>query len=208
MKDSGSVQDFLATTTNWLDTHPKEVATLLLTNGDYVSLDYFEKAFNSSGASHHAYIPIPSHNASILSSWPTFGSLISSGKAPSSIARLRRGRLSPLILNEFTYFWETPFNTTDPSFQQCTISRPGELHEYPIIANERMIIMNHFLDTDVLNMDLPDRRDARKTNAATGTGSLGAQTALCGESYGRAPVWMLVDYVDQGEGLKARDRLN
>ena len=29
-----------------------------------------------------------------------------------------------------------------------------------------------------------------------------------GESHGRAPVGMLVDYVDQGEGLKARDRLN
>ena len=43
-----------------------------------------------------------------------------------------------------------------------------------------MIIMNHFLDTDVLGMDLPDRRDARKTNAATSTRSLGAQAALCG----------------------------
>ena len=67
--------------------------------------------------------------------------------------------------------------------------------------------MNHFLDTDVLGMDLPDRRDARKTNA-TGTGNLGAQAGLCGESHGRAPVGMLVGYVDQGEGLKARDRLN
>lgn len=70
MKDSGSIQDFLATIINCLDTHPIEVVTLLLTNGDYVSLDYFEKAFNSSSASHHAYIPIPRHNASIFSSWP------------------------------------------------------------------------------------------------------------------------------------------
>ena len=134
MKDSGSIQDFLATIINWLDTHPIEVVTLLLTNGDHVSLDYFEKAFSSSSASHHAYIPIPRHNASIFSSWPTPGSLIS----------------VPYILNEFTYFWETLFDTTDPSFPQCTISRPGELHAYPAIAYERMIIMNHFLNTDVL----------------------------------------------------------
>lgn len=68
--------------------------------------------------------------------------------------------------------------------------------------------MNHFLDTEVLGMDLPDRRDARKTNAASGVGSLGAQAKLCGEVHGRAPVGLLVDYVDQGEGIRAQDMLN
>lgn len=44
MKDSGSIQDFLAAIINWLDTHPIEVVTLLLTNGDYVSLRLLRKS--------------------------------------------------------------------------------------------------------------------------------------------------------------------
>ena len=208
MKDSGSVQDFLTMVTGWLDKYPTEVVTLLLTNGDYVGLDHFEKAFNASDASQYAYVPTLSHNASILDSWPTLGELISSGKRLVVFLDSGADDSVPYILNEFTYFWETPFDTTDPDFPQCTIHRPGTLHEYPAIANERMIIMNHFLDTEILGMEVPDRRDARRTNNASGAGSLGAQAELCGEVHGRKPVGMLVDYVDPGEGLMAQNMLN
>ena len=208
MKDSGTVQDFLVIITNWLNKHPQEVITLLLTNGDYTNLSHFSEAFTTSRASEHAYIPLPTHNASILSSWPTLGQLIASEKRLVVFLDSGASPSVPYLLNEFDYFWETPFDTTNPTFPQCTISRPGKLHAYPDVAAERMIIMNHFLDTEVLGMDLPDRRDARKTNAASGVGSLGAQAKLCGEVHGRAPVGLLVDYVDQGEGIRAQDMLN
>jgi hypothetical protein len=109
----------------------------------------------------------------------------------------------PYILDEFAYFFETPYDVTDSSFPDCSINRPSG-----VTADGRMYIVNHFLDVDILGVLIPDRSAAATTNAATGTGSIGAQAALCKGLYGRPPNFVLVDFTDQGQVLAAQDALN
>ena len=209
MKDAGSVHDYLGTVRVWLDHHPKEVVTLLLTNGDYANITNFNHAFNISGVLPYAYIPIKTHKPTDLNTWPTLSQLISSGKR--LIVFLDTGadsNIAPYILPEFTYFWETPFDTINPSFPQCTIDRPQDIASNASKVSQRMYIMNHYLDTSVLGMFLPNRRDAKKTNAKTGPGSIGAQVDLCVKMHGYKPKGVLVDYFDKGDVFAVQDEMN
>lgn len=110
---------------------------------------------------------------------------------------------TPYILDEFGYFFETPFDVTDPAFSGCSIDRPPNAS-----PAGRMYIVNHFLDVEIFGILIPDRERADQTNAATGQGSIGAQSALCEGLYGRDPNVVLVDFVDQGEVLLAERSLN
>lgn len=107
------------------------------------------------------------------------------------------------ILNEFNYYFETPYDTTDASFNECTIDRPSGAS-----ADGRMYIVNHFLDEDILGIDIPDRDAAATTNAADGDGSIGAQADLCESLYGRAPNVVLLDWVGTGDAMTAQAELN
>ena len=208
LKDAGSVQSYLEVLKGWLDTHPKEVVTLLLTNGDNVPVSVFDQVYTASGIQPYAYVPGPSHDPSVLDSWPTLGELL--GNGTRLVAFLDYGALDtvPYLLPEFVYFWETPFDMTDPSFPQCIVDRPGGLAENPAQASQRMYIINHFLDTEMMGMDVPDRRDARKTNAATGIDSIDAQIDLCQQQHGRAPKGILVDFFEKGDVFQVQDTLN
>ena len=208
LKDAGTVHAYLEVIKSWLDAHPKEVVTLLLTNGDNVRINDFDDVFVASGIKPYAYVPGPNHHPSRLDSWPTLGELIRNGTR--LVAFLDYGAMDsvPYILPEFLYFWETPFDMTDPSFPQCIIDRPGGVVEHPSLAAQRMYIVNHYLDTEMVGMDVPDRRDARKTNAANGAESIGAQVSLCQREHGRAPKGILVDYFEKGDVLKVQDALN
>lgn len=208
LKDAGSVESYLQVVKGWLDTHPKEVVTLLLTNGDNVPVSEFDEVFTASGIQPYAYVPGPSHDPSILDSWPTLGELI--GNGTRLVTFLDYGALDtvPYILPEFLYFWETPFDMTDPSFPQCIIDRPGGLGQNLAEANQRMYIINHFLDTEMMGMDIPDRRDARTTNAVTGKDSIDAQVDLCQKQHRRAPKSILVDFFEKGNVFAVQDALN
>lgn len=109
----------------------------------------------------------------------------------------------PYILDEFAYYFETPFDVTNASFPDCSINRPPGAS-----ADGRMYIVNHFLDVDVLGALIPDRDAADTTNAATGNGSIGAQAALCESLYHRPPNVVLVDFTDKGDIFAAQDALN
>lgn len=71
-----------------------------------------------------------------------------------------------------------------------------------------MYIVNHFLDIEIFGILIPDRERADQTNAATGDGSITDQTKLCRGLYGRPPNVVLLDFVDQGEAMKAQRMLN
>lgn len=71
-----------------------------------------------------------------------------------------------------------------------------------------MYIVNHFLDYDILGIDIPDKDAASTTNAISGTGSIGAQADLCISLYDRAPNGILLDWVDYGDPIGAQDLLN
>ena len=211
MKDAGSVADYLSTIVTWLVVHPHEVVTLLLTNGDHVSVDYFAAAFSASGAAEITYVPFRNHTATNLNTWPTLAELISAEKRLVAFVDANANTSVPYILDEWAYFWETPFDVTDPSFSSCAIDRPEGLRsgKNAAVAKQRMYIANHFLDTSVLGMVVPDRRDAGRTNAeGEGVGGLAAQVGRCRGAHGRAPKGVLVDYFEKGNAFVVQDGIN
>ncbi|KAL8708894.1 MAG: hypothetical protein Q9225_007534, partial [Loekoesia sp. 1 TL-2023] len=117
LNDAGPLTTYLTTIKKWLDANPNEVLTLLLTNGDRLPPSNFASAFKSSGLDKLAYTP-PT-NSLPFEKWPTLSTLIAAktrlivfldyGANPSFV---------PYLLNEFTYYFETPFDTTDPAFKQ------------------------------------------------------------------------------------------
>ncbi|KAL8736300.1 MAG: hypothetical protein Q9166_000455 [cf. Caloplaca sp. 2 TL-2023] len=209
MKDAGLLTSYLEVIKEWLDEHPKEVVTILLTNGDRLHISEFDKAFNKSGIIPYTYVAHGDPNKWTLDSWPTLGELIINNTR--LIAFLDTGadqKRVPYLHGEFSYFWETPFETLDPSFSSCKIDRPMGLDKFPQTVKQRMYIVNHFLGTRIGGIEVPNRRDAAKTNALMGKSSIGAHTRSCMALYGRAPAAVLVDYFDKGEVFKAQDWLN
>jgi hypothetical protein len=67
-----------------------------------------------------------------------------------------------------------------------------------------MMIVNHFLDLDILGILIPDTLADSTTNAATGTGSIGAQADLCISTWGRTPNLILVDDFNIGRSASLR----
>ncbi|KAJ5758237.1 uncharacterized protein N7511_006931 [Penicillium nucicola] len=202
LEDAGTLKSFLETVKRWLDANPNEVVTLLLTNGDSVAISEFGDTFTGSGINSYTYTP--STTPLSLSDWPTLGELITSGKR--LVVFLDYGADAakvPYILDEFTYYFETPYDVTDSKFSSCKIDRPSGAS-----AAGRMYVVNHFLDVDILGVLIPDRDKADATNAATGEGSIGAQAALCEGLYSRKPNVLLADFVDKGDVIKAQDALN
>jgi len=200
-EDAGSLESYLSTISAWLDANPKEVLTLLLVNGDNVAIRMFDAAFTSSAIKPYAYTPPTSPLA--LGAWPTLQELITAGTRLVVFLDAGAHNSVPYILDEFTYFFETPYDTTDPIFPECKIDRPPGAS-----AEGRMYIVNHFLDIDIAGIKIPDNGADNVTNAATGVGSIGAQTNLCIGLYGRAPVGVLVDYFVKGNVFAAQDALN
>ncbi|MCJ1307246.1 hypothetical protein MMC25_000892 [Agyrium rufum] len=203
--DTGPLESYLATVKRWLDGNPNEVLTMLLVNGDGLPASNFDAAFKASGINTYAFVPSSSPGMLGIDDWPTLGQMISagtrlvvfldSGASPSSI---------PYLLDEFSYFFETPYDTTDPSFPECTLDRSSGSS-----PDGKMYIVNHFLDINLLGILIPDNAVDPTTNAATGTGSIGSQVDICKGLYGgRNPKGILVDSFNVGDVFTAQDALD
>ncbi|RFU28536.1 hypothetical protein B7463_g7802, partial [Scytalidium lignicola] len=190
--NAGPLTNYLTTIRTWMDSNPNEVVTLLLTNGDGVSVSEFGSAMTSSGLARYAYTP-PSQLS--MDKWPTLGELIDSGTR--LVMFLDSGAdttVVPYILPEFNYFFETAYDVTDATFSSCALDRPGGSN-----GDGLMMIVNHFLDVDILGILIPDDPADGTTNAATGPGSIGAQADLCYSTWGRSPNFILVDYSNKDD---------
>nr|POE47677.1 pi-plc x domain-containing protein 1 [Quercus suber] len=204
LEDAGALQNYLATIKTFLDANPNEVITLLLTNGDNVDVSEFDPIFSASGLKDYAFVPKTSPNMLAYDDWPTYGQLISAGSRLVMFLDYGANETKVnYILDEYHYFFDTPYDTTDPNFPECTLARPPNAS-----PDGRMYIVNHFLDKDILSIDIPDNADDFKTNAATGNGSIGAQADLCTSLYGRVPNFVLVDMFDRGDVFTAQNTLN
>ncbi|KAM5441890.1 hypothetical protein MferCBS31731_003152 [Microsporum ferrugineum] len=202
LEDAGSVSSYLQTVKAWLDGHPDEVVTLLITNGDGLDIKEFDDAFNTvGGIKDYTFAP---KSKLALGDWPTLRELIKTGKRlivfVDSKADTNR---FPYLLDEFSYYFETPFSTTDENFPQCTLDRPAGG-----TPDGRMYLVNHTLNVNILGIFLPDRFKAGRTNAAVGQGSIGAQVDLCNSIYHRKPNVVLLDFITEGDVLKAERTMN
>jgi len=111
----------------------------------------------------------------------------------------------PYILDEFNYFFEGPFNTIDPQFNQCDMDRKNKVDNE---GGSSMYLVNHYLDLKIGDITVPDRLDAARTNSAEGSGSVGEQVDLCNQKWGRPPNVVLVDYFGRGNPLDAQNKIN
>jgi hypothetical protein len=76
--NAGPIEDYLKTVVNWLLSHPYEVVTILIGNGDFLNIEEFMTPVENSGLSKLAYIP---NNRTIAyNQWPTLSELILQGK--------------------------------------------------------------------------------------------------------------------------------
>ena len=110
-------------------------------------------------------------------------------------------------MDEFNYYWETPFSTSDITFPQCSIDRKNKLDGSGKMS---MSIVNHSHNINLFGTGVivPDRDNADKVNAISGESSLGARASLCRQTHGRNPNVLLIDYFGRGDAIGAQKMLN
>ncbi|KAI0811481.1 PLC-like phosphodiesterase [Xylaria sp. FL0064] len=196
--DAGSLQDYLGTVKTWVDGHPNDVVTLLITNGDAIDITKFDNAFKAVGLDSYAYIP---SGTLAFDDWPTLGDLISSGNRVVVFMDYNSDTSKvPYILDEFAYYFETPFDPQEAQLTVCNVDRPAGAS-----ADGRLILANHNRNEVILGISLPDLINASDTNSVD---SITAQANTCSSMYGRNPNVILLDYVSVGQVIDAQNQLN
>ncbi|KAJ3082509.1 hypothetical protein HK100_009663, partial [Physocladia obscura] len=195
--DGGSLTAYLTAVVSWMNTHPTEVVTVLMTNQDDVAVNAeWLTAFDASGIAALAYIP--PYMPLPRGQWPTLGQLIDSGRRAVLFLDYESDfQTVDFVFNEFSNVFETPYDSTDSTFP-CSINRG---------VSGNMYLINHYLDTNILGILIPDRSAASTTNSVS---SIFADAAGCANSVGggRYPNFVLLDFVDQGDPFAAAKDLN
>ncbi|KAJ9156725.1 PLC-like phosphodiesterase [Pleurostoma richardsiae] len=196
--DAGPITDWLGKVNTWVASHPYDVVTILLGNGNYSSPDLYAPFIESTGITQYAYTPnvIPM----ALDNWPTLSELILTGKRVIMFMDYQANQTAyPWLLDEFSQMWETPFDPTDNSFP-CTVARPPDLSTAD--ASNRLSLINHNLNVEVsilgTSLLIPAITQLNVTNNVSGTGSLGLSANNCRSTYDRAPNFLNVDYYNYG----------
>ncbi|EKM53985.1 uncharacterized protein PHACADRAFT_184983 [Phanerochaete carnosa HHB-10118-sp] len=201
--DGGTVEDYLSTVNTWMRQNPTEVVSFLFTNDDNLSLTtQWNPAFEASGILDLVYVP---PNPPVArSDWPTLGELIGNNtRILVFMDSFANTTILPYILREFDMIWEPPFDSTNSSFP-CSINRITG----PLSAADHMYLLNHNLDIDLFDTGIliPDPEQAETTNSAA---SILADAAGCTPlGGGVSPNFILLDFVDVGEGLQVANQLN
>ncbi|KAH8821178.1 tat pathway signal sequence [Xylogone sp. PMI_703] len=198
--DAGPITNYLTQVASWVSSHPYDVVTILLENGDYVPVTTYVPFLESTGLVRYAYVPpkVPMSKED----WPTLGNMILSGKRVVFFMDYNADQTAvPWILDEFSHVWETPFDPTDRSFP-CDVQRPPNLA--PQDARQRMYLTNHNLNYDIQllgnSLLVPVIPLLNVTNNVTGFGSLGASVITCVDQWGVPPRFLNVDYYNAGNG--------
>ncbi|KAI2624862.1 PLC-like phosphodiesterase [Hypoxylon sp. NC1633] len=199
LEDAGPLQDYLQEIKTWVDGNPNEVITLLITNPDAIDITKFGDAFTSTGLANNVFTP---SKQLALSEWPTLGDMISSGKRVVVFMDYNMDTSKvPYILDEFGYYFETPFSPTEDNFIQCDIDRPEGAS-----ADGRLFLANHNLNIEILpDVLIPAPLEASDTNSIE---SITSQTNICMSNYGRYPNVVLLDFVSVGDTIAVQNQLN
>lgn len=198
--DAGPITDWLKTVYNWVSTHPNDIISIILENGDYKPVTDYVPFIESSGLVEYAYVPpqVPMTR----SSWPTLGTMLQARQRVVFFMDYDANQATvPWILDEFSHIWETPFDQTNRSFP-CTVQRPSGLSKQE--AEERMYMTNHNLNFEInlLGVDIlvPYFSLLGETNGVAGFGSLGQGVSDCVETWNYPPKFLDVDFYNAGDG--------
>ncbi|KAF4507895.1 hypothetical protein G6O67_004346 [Ophiocordyceps sinensis] len=196
--DVGPLTLYLHEVADWLDGHPDDVVTLLLTNINAIPMDKFRGAFDETGLNKLVFRP---RGVLAKHQWPTLQELIKAGTRLVVFMDYHSDQAKvDYIINEFDYFWETPYGITDKAFPTCSVDRPSNGD-----TKKLMGIMNHMLNHKIGDIVFPNMLDAASTNSLA---SIQKQVDLC-KSHGKPqPNVVLLDWVNIGEAQKALQVLN
>ncbi|KAJ2915082.1 hypothetical protein MD484_g5350, partial [Candolleomyces efflorescens] len=190
--DGGTVLDYLRKVKTFLDANPYEVFTFIFTNPGQNSVPgVWKPIFDQAGITPMAEL-IDTNKRVIV--------FLDAGADGSA------GGVVDFILPQFPMMWEDPFSPTDPNFP-CKIDRTAG----PLSNDDHLHLINHNLNRNIIPFGwgtvlVSDFIRAPQTNALS---SIIAHANGCAPlSRGRAPNYVLLDYIDVGEGMKAVDRLN
>ena len=198
--DAGPITTYLTAVYDWVSTHPYDVVTILLENGDYRPVMDYVPFIESTGLVKFAYtpseIPMP------LDDWPTLATMILAGKRVVFFMDYDADQGAvPWILDEFSHIWETPFDQTNRSFP-CTPQRPPGLSD--AASKERMYLTNHILnyEIDLLGNAIlvPYIPLLNVTNNVSGFGSIGQGVQDCIDLWDFPPKFLNVDYYNVPNG--------
>ncbi|KAI1655073.1 PLC-like phosphodiesterase [Daldinia decipiens] len=204
--DAGTLQTWLASIKSWMDSHPNEVVTLLIVNSDGKSAADFGAVFSGSGINTYGY----AHSGT---TWPTLQEMISANtRLVTFIASITVDSQYPYLLSEFDHVFETSFEVTSLSGFNCTLDRPSSQSSAGAAIQAGMLpLMNHFaynlLGASIM---VPNSDNITITNSpSTSTaGNLGLHAQTCNEQWGIKPVFVLVDFFNEGPAIETADNLN
>ena len=196
--DAGPITDWLTTVKNWVASHPYDVVTVLLGNGNYSKPEQYAPHIESTGILQYVYTPPKAPMA--LDDWPTLAQMILTGQRVVMFLDYEANQTAyPWLIDQFSSWWETPFDPLDRSFP-CTVQRPPDLT--PEDIQRRMYIMNHNLNVEVSLLGssilVPAVSELNVTNNVTGEGSLGQAAQNCAAGWGVPPTVLNVDYYNYG----------
>lgn len=212
--DAGLARGWLGSIKVWLDANPDEVVTILLVNQEGASAAAIDAEFQAAGIAHYAYTP--STTTAPATTWPTLNQLIETNKRlivfiqPLTPATNTEARY---LLDQFTFTFENNYDNKSPSDFSCDANRPDDLKgkTATALSSGRLPLMNHFLydDLGVGDIEIPAVEDADVTNAPSGSaGNLGDAAAKCKTAYGKAPSYIVVDFVNVGPAVDTVDKMN
>ena len=197
--DAGPITDWLGQVKSWVDSHPFDVVTILLGNGNYSKAEMYAPHIEQTGITRFLYTP--PHLPMALDDWPTLENMIINGKRVIMMMDYEtQPEQYPWLMDEFSVMWETPFDPIDRSFP-CTVQRPPNLSDED--ARNRMYLTNHNFNVEVnafgATILVPATSILNETNAVLGEGSLGEGAKTCLEDWDRPPTFLNVDYYNKGD---------
>lgn len=212
--DAGLLSTWLSEVKEWIDANPNEVVTVLLVNSDNAAVSDLDAQFQEANITSLAYTP-PSPSTP-PTSWPTLQELITAGTRLMVFATNLNTNNIPssqyYLMNEFTFIFENNYDNTNVSDFNCLPNRPSGLDTASALSSNRMPFMNHFLySTGALDIETPDTASINTTNSpsTSAAGQLGNSLNTCKSEYsGRAPVFALVDFFNEGPAIQAVDNIN
>lgn len=198
--NAGTLTAYLTQVASWVSSHPYDVITILIGNGDYSAVGNFTAPIADSGILPYVYTP--PKNPMAKDDWPVLSQMIlASSRVVIYMDYEANQGVVPYIIDEFSHLWETPFDPTDRTFP-CTVERPPGLSEAD--ARSRMYMVNHNLNTELTLLGnsilVPTVPLLNVTNAVNGSGSLGVSAEQCTADHGTPPNWLNVDYYNVGNG--------
>ncbi len=197
-----------------MDANPSDVVSILLVNSDNAKPADLATEFTKSGITKYSYTP-PSPTAAQIT-WPTLQNLISANtRLMTFVASLNTAQTdstNAYLMDEFTFVFENAFDNSDSNNFTCITDRPSGLRgkTAEAVSSGRMPLQNHFLyNTQLFGIEAPDEANVTSTNApANKPGNVGDAAKNCQKEWGKAPVFILVDFFDQGPAIATVDELN